>query len=59
MPIIHYEDKYFYYFWKPAGVPSTFGKQRCFIDTLLESTDKNIQAIMSWQYEFFDRDQEY
>jgi hypothetical protein len=59
MQITYYQDKYFYYFWKPEGVPSTFGKQKCFLDTLLESTDKNIIAIMSWQQEMFTREEEY
>ena len=59
MQITYYQDKYFYYFWKPAGVPSTFGKQKCFIDCLLENTDKDIVSIVSWQQEMFDKDDEY
>ena len=59
MPIIHYQDKYFYYLWKPEGVPSTFGKQKCFLDNLLESTDKDIIAIMSRQQELFTKEEEY
>ena len=59
MSITYYQDKYFYYFWKPEGIPSTFGKQKCFIDKLLESTDKDIIAIMSWQQEMFTAQDEY
>ena len=59
MKIKHYQDKYFYYFWKPEGVPSTFGKQKCFIDELLESTDKDTIAIMSWQQQIFSDNDEY
>ena len=59
MKITYYQDKYFYYFWKPEGIPSTFGKQKCFIDTLLESTDKDIIAIMSWQQEMFNKEEEF
>jgi len=46
MKITFYEDKLFYYFWKPDGVPSTFGKQKCFLDFLLESKDKTIISII-------------
>ncbi len=59
MQITYYQDKYFYYFWKPEGIPSTFGKQKCFMDELLESTDKDIIAIMSWQQELFTEKEEY
>lgn len=59
MEIKYNQDKYFYYFRKPAGIASTFGKQKSFLDTLLESTDKNIQAIVSWQKEMFDQKDEY
>lgn len=59
MKIAYYQDKYFYYFRKPAGIPSTFGKQKCFIDILRESTDKDIAAIMSWQQEMFSKGEEY
>ncbi len=59
MDIIYYQDKCFYYFWKPEGIPSTFGKQKCFINSLLESMDKKIIAIISWQQEMFTKDEEY
>ena len=59
MKINWYEDKYFYYFWKPYGIPSTFGQQKSFLDYLIESDDKNIQAIMICQREFFSEQDEY
>ena len=59
MKINRYEDKYFYYFWKPYGIPSTFGQQKSFLDYLIESDDKNIQSIMTWQREFFSEQDEY
>jgi hypothetical protein len=34
----YYQDAYCYYFWKPAGIPSTFGKQTSFLDCLLENS---------------------
>jgi len=30
MKITVYEDSFFYYFWKPQGIPSTFWKEKCF-----------------------------
>lgn len=57
--IIYYQDKYFYYFRKPAGIPSTFGKQKCFLDFLLESQNTEIQNILSRQKELFSKEDEY
>ena len=59
MHIIHYQDDYFYYFWKPAWIPTAFGKQKCFIDRLLESKDKEIMNIISWQKGMFTKNEEY
>ena len=59
MKINRYEDKYFYYFWKPYGIPSTFGQQKSFLDYLIESDNKNIQAIIARQREFFSEQDEY
>ena len=59
MKINRYEDKYFYYFRKPYGIPSTYGHQKCFLDYLNESDDKNIQSIMARQREFFSQQDEY
>lgn len=54
-----YEDKYFYYFRKPCGIPSTYGKEKCFLDYLIESDDKDIQAIVESQKEYFWEQDEY
>ena len=54
-----YEDKYFYYFRKPYGIPSTYGKEKCFLDCLLESDDKDIQAIIESQKEYFSQQEEF
>ena len=59
MKINRYEDKYFYYFRKPCGIPSTYGNQKCFLDYLNESTDKSIQSILIRQKEFFSEQEEY
>ena len=58
MKIIRYEDKYFYFFRKPYGIPSSFGKEKCFLDYLQESEDKNIQDILSAQKQFFSKEEE-
>ena len=59
MKLNRYEDKYFYYFRKPCGIPSTYGNEKCFLDYLIVSDDKNIQAIMLWQRKFFSKQDEY
>ena len=59
MKLNRYEDKYFYYFRKPYGIPSTYGKEKCFLDCLLVSNDKDIKAIIEWQREFFSDKEEY
>ena len=59
MKLNRYEDKYFYYFRKPCGIPSTYGKEKCFLDCLLESDDKDIQAIIKSQKEYFSQQDEY
>jgi hypothetical protein len=33
---IVYETNDFYFFWKPHGLPSTFGKEKSFLDYLEE-----------------------
>ena len=53
MKLNRYEDKYFYYFRKPCGVPSTYGKEKCFLDYLIQSDDKDIKAIVESQKEYF------
>lgn len=59
MKINFYQDSMFFYFWKPWGIPSTFGKQKCFIDFLLESKDSKIQEIMLYLQDMFDQKEEY
>ena len=59
MKLNRYEDKYFYYFRKPCGIPSTYGKEKCFLDYLIESDDKDIKAIIESQKEYFGEQEEY
>lgn len=59
MQLKRYEDKYFYYFRKPYGIPSTYGKEKCFLDYLIESDDKDIKAIVEAQKEYFSQQDEY
>lgn len=60
MLLVHYEDQYFYYFWKPAGIPSTFGKQVSFL-AYLEKAEKWSPELKIFQYlrDTFGQDQEY
>ncbi len=59
MKINFYQDSRFFYFWKPWGIPSTFGKQKCFIDVLLESKDPRVKEIMLYLQDMFDQKEEY
>ena len=59
MKLNRYEDKYFYYFRKPCEIPSTYGKEKCFLDCLTESDDKDIKAIVESQKEYFWEQDEY
>jgi len=59
MKLIRYEDKYFYYFRKPYGIPSTYGKEKCFLDYLTQSDDKDIKDIIQAQREYFSQQEEY
>ncbi|HRU49927.1 MAG TPA: RNA pseudouridine synthase [Candidatus Absconditabacterales bacterium] len=59
MKITVYEDSFFYYFWKPHGIPSTFGKEKCFLDLLSESSDQYIKLVLSYLDNMFGKEQEY
>ena len=59
MKITVYEDNLFYYFWKNHNIPSTFGKEKSFLDFLLESKDKNIQSIVLYLEDMFWKENEY
>lgn len=57
--IVRYEDNYFTYIWKPANIPTTFWKEKSFLEMLLESEDKKIQSFFQRQKEFFWEEEEY
>lgn len=51
-----YENPNFYFFWKPHGLPSTFGKEKSFLDCLEEGNlveSINISDILPFQ-KYFD-----
>ncbi|MDR0860026.1 MAG: hypothetical protein LBO09_03430 [Candidatus Peribacteria bacterium] len=54
--MIYYQDDYCYYFRKPAGIPSTFGKEKSFLDYLLTDIDNN--DIIKSLYAFFGKEEE-
>ncbi|MEI7919137.1 MAG: pseudouridine synthase [bacterium] len=39
--IVCYHNDDFFVLWKPNGIPTTFGKEQCFLDILLTNTPKN------------------
>ena len=57
----YYEDQYFYYFVKPHNIPSTYGKEYCFLDLLEDYSKKNkeINQIFGFLKEFWTKEEEY
>ena len=56
---VYYQDKNFYYFWKPAGLASTRWKSASFLDLICdENLNNNIRDIVDSQMEFFWKEKE-
>jgi len=52
-----YEDQYCYYVWKPAWIPSTFWKEKSFLEYIFES--KKHQDFIESQKKEFTEEEEY
>lgn len=60
MHFTYYQDQYCYYFRKPAGIPSSFGKEFSFLDLLVqEQRNPQIQEIFLSLSSFFSPAEEY
>ena len=56
---VYYQDKNFYYFWKPAGLASTRWKSVSFLDLMCdEEYNWEIQNIVKSQLSFFGKEKE-
>ena len=56
---VYYQDKNFYYFWKPTGLASTRWKSVSFLDLMSnENLNGNIRDIVDSQMEFFWKEKE-
>ena len=56
---VYYQDKSFYYFWKPAGLASTRWKSVSFLDLICdENHNESIRNIIESQLEFFWKENE-
>ena len=56
---VYYQDKSFYYFWKPAGLASSRWKSVCFLDLMRdENLNWDICDIVHSQLEFFGKEKE-
>jgi 23S rRNA-/tRNA-specific pseudouridylate synthase len=56
---VYYQDKYFYYFWKPAGLASSRWKSVSFLDLMCDETlNWDIRDIVDSQMEFFWKEKE-
>ena len=56
---VYYQDKNFYYFWKPADLASSRWKSVCFLDLMCdENLNGDIRDIVESQMEFFWEEKE-
>lgn len=56
---VYYQDKDFYYFWKPAGLSSSWWKSVSFLDLMNdEKLNESIHDIVESQLEFFGKEKE-
>ena len=56
---VYYQDKNFYYFWKPAGLASSRWKSASFLDLMCdESLNNDIYNIAKSQLELFGKEKE-
>ena len=56
---VYYQDKNFYYFWKPAGLASTRWKSVSFLDLMCDQNlNWSIRDIVQSQLEFFWKEKE-
>ena len=57
---VYYQDKDFYYFWKPAGLASSRWKSVSFLDLMWdEKLNGDIRDIVDSQLEFFWKEKEF
>ena len=57
---VYYQDKSFYYFWKPAGLASSRWKSVSFLDLMCdENLNWDISDIVQSQLEFFGKEKEF
>ncbi|MBQ7617147.1 hypothetical protein IJS64_04185 [bacterium] len=55
MNIVYYEDEYCFYVRKPAGIPTTYGKEKSFLEYLIDEDHYIIKVLKSE----FDQEEEY
>ena len=57
---VYYQDRYFYYFWKPAGLASTRWKSVSFLDLMWDDRyNEQIRDILKSQMWFFWKEKEF
>lgn len=50
---VRYQDTFYTYIWKPAGIPSTFGKEKSFLELIFEDVDPTLHAFIAHQHSVF------
>ena len=56
MKFVWYEDDWCYYVWKPAWIPTTYWKEKSFLEYMLEEKDNTVVKTLIEQ---FTKDEEF
>lgn len=52
-PFVRYQDSFCTYIWKPAGIPSTFGKEKSFLELIFDEVDPALHTFVEHQRSVF------
>lgn len=52
-PFVRYQDTFCTYIRKPAGIPSTFGKEKSFLELIFEDADPTLHTFVARQRSIF------
>ncbi len=58
-PFVRYQDTFCTYIRKPAGIPSTFGKEKSFLELIFEDADPTLHTFVARQRSIFWEQEEF
>lgn len=56
---VRYEDDDLLYIWKPAGIPTSFWKEKSFLELIFEDTDPTLHTFVAHQRSVFWEQEEF